>query len=87
MQGRYLYADFVSEQLWSFRTVGNTAVDVTNHTAQLVSNGGSLAGITSFAEDGRGNLYVVGIGGSVSRLELRRRRWRRGGRHQRRGRK
>ena len=63
MQGRYLYADYVSEQLWSFRTVGNTAVDVTNHTAQLVSDGGTIADITSFAEDGRGNLYVVSIGG------------------------
>ena len=68
MQGRYLYADYVSEQLWSFRTVGNTAVDVTNHTAQLVSDGGTIADITSFAEDGRGNLYVVSLGGTISRL-------------------
>ena len=68
MQGRYLYADYVSEQLWSFRTVGNTAVDVTNHTAQLVSDGGTIADITSFAEDGRGNLYVVSLSGTVSRL-------------------
>ena len=70
MQGRYLYADFVSEQLWSLRIVGGKAVDVTNHTAQLVSNGGSIAGITSFAEDGRGNLYVLGIGGMISRLSF-----------------
>ena len=70
MQGRYLYADFVSEQLWSLRMVGGRAVDVTNHTAQLVSEGGSIDGITSFAEDGRGNLYVVGIGGQVSRLSF-----------------
>ena len=70
MQGRYLYADFVSEQLWSLRMVGNRAVDVTNHTAQVVEKGGSLSGITSFAEDGRGNLYVIGIGGTVSRLSF-----------------
>ncbi|MFT3974756.1 MAG: PQQ-dependent sugar dehydrogenase [Amaricoccus sp.] len=30
MQGRYLYADDVSGQLWSFRLVDGTAVDVTN---------------------------------------------------------
>jgi Ca2+-binding RTX toxin-like protein len=70
MWGRYVYADFVSEQLWSLRIVGNRAVDVTNHTAQLVSDGGSIAGITSFAEDGRGNLYAVGIGGAISRLSF-----------------
>jgi glucose/arabinose dehydrogenase len=68
MFGRYLYADFVSEQLWSLRVVGNRAIDVTNHTSQLVSDGGSLAGITSFAEDGRGNLYAISVGGTVSRL-------------------
>jgi glucose/arabinose dehydrogenase len=68
MQGRYFYADHVTNQLWSFRLVEGAAVDVTNHTQQLVSRGGSLAEITSFAEDGRGNLYVIGIGGIISKL-------------------
>ena len=70
MQGRYLYADYVSGQLWSLRMAGGNAVDQTNHTAQLTSAGGSLAGITSFAEDGRGNLYAVGVGGTISRLSF-----------------
>ena len=34
--GRYLYADFVTNQLWSLRMVDGHAVDVTNHTAQLI---------------------------------------------------
>lgn len=66
MQGRYLYADNVSGQLWSFRLVGGAAVDVTNHTDQLV--GGDVDRITSFAEDGRGNLYAVLMDGTVARL-------------------
>jgi glucose/arabinose dehydrogenase len=66
MQGRYLYADFGSDQLWSLRLAGGRAVEVTNHRGQLV--GGRFAGVTSFAEDELGNLYAVGIGGSVSRL-------------------
>lgn len=70
MWGRYVYADFVSERLWSLRIVGNRAVDVTDHTSQLISDGGSFRGITSFAEDGRGNLYAIGIGGAVSRLSF-----------------
>ena len=68
MQGRYLYADFVSDELWSLRLVGNRAVDVTDHRAQLV--GAEFAGVTSFAEDARGNLYAVGIDGTVSRLRF-----------------
>jgi glucose/arabinose dehydrogenase len=70
MQGRYLYADFVTDQLWSLRMVGGRAVDVTNHTAQLVARGGSFEGIASFAEDARGNLYAIGLGGAVSRLSF-----------------
>jgi glucose/arabinose dehydrogenase len=66
MQGRYLYADNVSGQLWSFRLVDGAAVDVTNHTDQLV--GGDVDGITSFAEDGRGNLYAVRLDGTVAKL-------------------
>jgi glucose/arabinose dehydrogenase len=68
MQGRYLYADNVSGHLWSFRLVDGAAVDVTNHTDQLV--GGDVDGITSFAEDGRGNLYAVRIDGTVARLDF-----------------
>ena len=68
MQGRYLYADFVTDQLWSLRLVGGRAVDVTNHGGQLV--GAPFSGVTSFAEDGRGNLFVVGIDGTVARLRF-----------------
>jgi Ca2+-binding RTX toxin-like protein len=68
MQGRYLYADFASQQFWSLRIVGGRAQDLANHTAQLAP--ASLAGITSFAEDGRGNLYAVGIGGTITRLDF-----------------
>jgi glucose/arabinose dehydrogenase len=66
--GRYVYADFVTDQLWSLRVVNGRAQDVANHTGQLVDSGGSVEGITSFAEDGRGNLYVTSIGGAVTRL-------------------
>jgi Ca2+-binding RTX toxin-like protein len=48
--------------------VNGRAQDVANHTGQLVDSGGSVEGITSFAEDGRGNLYVTSIGGAVTRL-------------------
>ena len=68
MHDRYLYADFISDRLWGLRLVNNRAVDVTDHTAQLI--GAPFSDVTSFAEDGRGYLYVVDIGGTVSRLRF-----------------
>lgn len=68
MQGVYFYADFVTDQLWSFRVVDGKVVDQANRTAQLVVDGGTVDNIASFAEDGRGNLYVVGLDGQIFRL-------------------
>jgi glucose/arabinose dehydrogenase len=65
MQGLYLYADFVTDQIWSFRIVEGAVVDAANRTAQFVTSGGQVDSIASFAEDGRGNLYILGIDGEV----------------------
>lgn len=68
MEGRYVYTDFASNNLWSFRIVDGRAIDVTEHSAQLA--GAAVSGVTSFAEDGRGNLYVIGIGGRIAHLDF-----------------
>jgi glucose/arabinose dehydrogenase len=68
MQGSYLYADFVTDQVWSFRIVDGAVVDAANRTAQLVAEGGSVGSISSFGEDGAGNLFVISLGGSIWRL-------------------
>ena len=65
MQGVYLYADFVTNEVWSFRVVDGKAVDAANRTDQIVAVGGSLDQIVSFGEDGHGNLYVVGLDGEI----------------------
>ncbi len=70
MQGRYIYADYVSNKIWSLRIVNGKAVDVTEHTEQIVSQAGSLQSIASFAEDGRGNLYAISLGGKIFRLDF-----------------
>jgi Ca2+-binding RTX toxin-like protein len=70
MQGRYVYADFITNNLWSFRIVNGKAVDVTEHSAQLTGDAVDFQGITSFAEDGKGNLYAIGIDGRIMRLEF-----------------
>jgi glucose/arabinose dehydrogenase len=68
LQGVYLYADFVTNQVWSFRVVDGRAVDRANRTDQLVTSGGTIDQIASFGEDGRGNLYIVGLDGEIFRL-------------------
>jgi len=68
MQGRYIYADFVSGKLWSFRVVNGKAIDVKEHSAQLDIHSGGVASISSFAEDGHGNLYAISLSGTISKL-------------------
>ncbi|MGL4322217.1 MAG: PQQ-dependent sugar dehydrogenase [Paracoccaceae bacterium] len=68
MQGVYLYADFVTDQVWSFRIVDGRAVDQANRTEQIIASGGSVDQIASFGEDGRGNLYIIGLDGEIFRL-------------------
>ena len=68
MQGLYFYADYVTDQLWTFRIVGGAAVDVTNRTQQIVADGGDIDQISSFAEDSQGNLYILQLDGEIHRL-------------------
>jgi hypothetical protein len=71
MQGVYFYADFVTDNLWSFRVVDGKVVDQANRTDQLVGVTGqpfSFDSIASFGEDSNGNLYMVSINGGIIRL-------------------
>jgi hypothetical protein len=69
LQGLYLFADFISDNIWTLeRSAHSVSVDVVNITADLVPFEGSLTSITSFGEDNQGNLYITTIGGSVFRI-------------------
>jgi glucose/arabinose dehydrogenase len=68
LRGVYLYADFITNQVWSFRVVNGVAVDAENRTSQLVQSGGTINNIASFGEDGQGRMYIIGIGGDIFRL-------------------
>ncbi|MXX77965.1 MAG: glucose dehydrogenase, partial [Gemmatimonadales bacterium] len=63
--GHYFYSDFCTGFLRSFRFDGGQATD------EQRWNVGSLGAVSSFGVDGAGELYVVNITGSVSRLERR----------------
>ena len=67
LQGHYFFADFVDNKVYSLWFDGAQWV-ATDRTAQIDPDVGTIANITSFGEDGRGNLYLVTFGGGIFRL-------------------
>jgi glucose/arabinose dehydrogenase len=69
LTGTYLYGDFCSGAVRSFRLAGGVATARAELTGAL---GGALPGLASFGEDGAGELLAVQLGeGRVLRLEPR----------------
>lgn len=71
LQGRYLFGDYISERIWSLRVDPLTGALVPGSVQELTATFANSAGIneiSSFGEDGFGNLYVVDLGGQVFAL-------------------
>lgn len=75
LDGHYFFADFVTDNLWSLKLDGNdeTQFDGTNFSdfinwTDLVDPEFNLNNISSFAEDGDGNLYIIELGGDIFRI-------------------
>lgn len=64
LAGHYLYSDFCSGWVKSFRFSGGAATDQQDRSVHL-SPGGQ---VSSFAEDGRGELYIMTLGGTLYRI-------------------
>jgi glucose/arabinose dehydrogenase len=75
LQGLYIFADFISNNVWSVPaaslTPGSTqpSSSFTNRNAAFAPNAGSLTSIASFGEDETGNLLIVSIGGDVFMIQ------------------
>jgi hypothetical protein len=64
LRGTYFYADYCSNQIRSFRvdaTCATSATDILRTTDLAPGGGQNIWFITSFGEDARGELYVVGF--------------------------
>ena len=61
LQGRYFFSDFCSGTLMSFRLQNGLATDITNPTE-------ALGQVTSFGQDASGELYILTLDGTVSKL-------------------
>lgn len=71
LQGQYIYGDFVAGRSWTLRYDGTTLTGPVERTSQLDPNGpaaGNFPSLASFAEDARGELYMVSLGGTIYRI-------------------
>ena len=68
LRGTYFYADYTSGRIWSFRMVDGNVTQFEDRTAELQPVGGTLLGITSFGEDGAGELYIVTRPGRIFKI-------------------
>jgi glucose/arabinose dehydrogenase len=66
LQGRYFFADYCASWLRSFGIVDGEARGFQDHTAST----GGVSWVSSFGEDGRGELYIVSHGGSIERIVM-----------------
>ena len=68
LRGTYFYADYLSGRIWSLRMVDGNVTEFEDRTAELQPDGGSLSSITSFGEDGSGEMYIVTRGGRIYKI-------------------
>jgi len=62
LQGTYFFADFCSNQIWSFRFENGVISDFQDRTTELAPGGGlSISSISSFGEDAMGELYICDL--------------------------
>ncbi len=60
LQGRYFYADFGTNQIWTLFVVDGHATEIANRTAELDPPGTlAIGAVASFGEDARGEVYIV----------------------------
>lgn len=75
LQGQYVFADFISDNIWSFPVSALTQGETLPSSSFVIRNSeftpdaGNLEGIVGFGEDETGNLYILTISGSVFILE------------------
>jgi hypothetical protein len=67
-QGVYFFADFVSNHLFTLRIEDGDAFDFAQRDDEVTVSAGTLDQIASFAVDGSGRLYAIGLDGEIFRL-------------------
>ena len=75
LRGQYIFADFISNNIWSL-PVASVSVGTTLasgafilRNADFTPNAGTIGTIAAFGTDQAGNLYIVDLGGEIFRIE------------------
>ena len=76
LQGNYFFADFGSNNFWSFKYDGsdpstfngNNIEDLIRWNGIFTTNVGALNSIVAFGEDLEGNIYICDLGGELYRI-------------------
>lgn len=68
LQGKYIFGDFVSGNIWAFDYDGQTRSNFTRLNDRFAFDFGTLSNVSSFAEDASGNLYVLDYDGDIFRI-------------------
>jgi hypothetical protein len=65
--GHYFFADYCSDNIWSFEWDGDAVLseEVTNRTSEFSPPAGTIDNIVAFGEGGFGEMYIVDRGGEV----------------------
>ncbi len=67
IQGRYFFGDYIGTQIYSFEHAGGAITNLQDLESML-DPGGNINRLTSFGEDGFGELYVISRNGRVFRI-------------------
>jgi glucose/arabinose dehydrogenase len=72
LQGTYIFADYSSSNIWSFRynAATNTKTEFVNRNSTLGTSaeGGVVNQIASFGEDASGEIYIADHGGQIYKI-------------------
>jgi glucose/arabinose dehydrogenase len=68
LQGTYFFADYGTARIWSFRYDGTNLTEFINRTTELDPDVGAIGAISSFGEDGRGELYICDLNSEVYKI-------------------
>jgi hypothetical protein len=70
MQGHYFLADFFTDRLFTLRVEDGQSVDAVERDDDFQVGSGTFDNIVSFAEDGQGRLYALGLDGELFRFTM-----------------
>ncbi len=68
LHGHYFWTDYVTDTIESFETFNCTNNNLINRTGDLDPPKGALNDVTSFGDDGWGEVYIADRGGQIWRI-------------------